>query len=176
MINQNKVADNNARKLHAGYALVGSKINDMLHIDNANPIQTFTTMIAVILYSLYIVLTIWMNSLLHISERDILNYSSSNRRNKNNVFMRLVTFIRKYKNKNLEQKLLDTVKKSEAIRRELHKKIEELASVSELLVISKERESILMRMAEPVIERVMVAVPENMTPSEAKKVQLQGLR
>ena len=90
MINQNKVADNNAKKLHAGYALVGSKINDMLHIDNANPIQTFTTMIAVILYSLYIVLTIWMNSLLHISENDILNYSS-NRRNKNNVFMRLVS-------------------------------------------------------------------------------------
>ena len=67
------------------------------------------------------------------------------------------------------------MKKSEAIRRELHKKIEELAPVSELLVISKERESILMRMAEPVIERVMVAVPENMTPSEARKVQLQGL-
>ena len=171
-INKNKVADNNAKKLHAGYALVGSKINDLLHIDNANPIQTFTTMIAVILYSLYIVLTIWLNSLLHISEEQILNHR--NRRNKNNVFIRLMTFVRKYKNKNLEQKLVNAMKNSETIKKQLQKAIDELASVNELLTISKKRELILMRMAEPVIERVMVAVPENMSPSEAKKVQLKG--
>ena len=171
-ISKNKIADNNAKKLYTGYALVGSKINDLLDIKKTKPIQTFTTMIAIVLYSLYIVLTIWMNSLLHISDEQILNHR--NRRNKNNVFIRLITFLRKYKNKNLERRLLDTVKNSEAIARQLHKKIEELASVNELLMISKERESILMRMAEPVVERVMVAVPENMTPSEAKIVQMKG--
>ena len=171
-IRQNKIADDNAKKLYTGYALVGAKINELLNIKHTDPIQTFTTMIALVLYSLYIVLTIWMNSLLNISEEQVANHKK--RRNKNNIFIRLMILIRKYKNKNLERKLLATVRNSEAIKRQLHKKIEELASVNEMLLISKERESILMRMAEPIVERVMVAVPENMTPSEAKKVQLKG--
>ena len=167
-IEKHRVADDNAKKLYAGYTLVGSKINDLFHLKK-NPIQTFTTMVALILYALYILLTIWMNALVQIDNDQIRNYRQNRKRN--SAFVRLFKYARRYKSRKLLKELDHLQKHLSTLQKELHKKTEDLVTANDMLKVAKEREAILMRMAKPVTERVMVAVPENMTPSEAKKVK-----
>jgi hypothetical protein len=165
-IDQHKVEDNNAKKLYAGYEMIGSKINDIFGISRKNPIQTFTTAIAIILYAMYILLTIWMNTLLHISDNEVKKHKQS--RNRKNIFLRTIRINKAYKNRIIERKFEKLQQNSYSLKKQLLEKINELKSVNDLLNISKQRELILIKMAKPVTETVYVAVPENMTPSEAK--------
>jgi hypothetical protein len=165
-IDQYKVEDNNAKKLYAGYEMIGNKINDIFEINSKKPIQTFTTAIAIILYAMYILLTIWMNTLLHISDKEVKKYSQS--RNRKNIFLRIIRINKAYRNRIMEIKFEKVQQGSYSLKKQLLEKINELKSVNDLLSISKQRELILMKMAKPVTETVYVAVPENMTPSEAK--------
>lgn len=172
-INQHKVEDNNAKKLYAGYEMVGSKINKIIGIENINPIQTFTTAIAIILYAMYILLTIWMNTLLHISDKEVQKHRHT-RRSKN-IFMRTLKIHKAYRNRIIDKKFEKIQQNSNALKNQLIEKINELKSANELLAISKQRELVLMKIAKPVTETVYVAVPENMTPSEVKrKVSYKG--
>jgi len=165
-IDQHKVEDNNAKKLYAGYEMIGSKINNIFKINSKKPIQTFTTAIAIILYAMYILLTIWMNTLLHISDSEIKKYRQS--RNRKNIFLRTIRINKAYRNRTMERKLEKVQQNAYSLKKQLLEKVNELKSVNDLLNISKQRELILMKMAKPVTETVYVAVPENMTPSEAK--------
>ncbi len=56
---ESTLESNNIMKQYAGYKTVGEKINSIFNTDK-DPIHVFTTAVALILYSLYIILNIWM--------------------------------------------------------------------------------------------------------------------
>jgi predicted nucleic acid-binding Zn-ribbon protein len=171
-INQHKVEDNNAKKLYAGYEMIGNRINDIFGLDSKKPIATFTTAVAVILYAMYILLTIWMNTLLHISEDEVRQYRHSRKRK--NIFLRIIQLSKAYRNRTMEREIGKLHQDMYALKKQLLEKMNELKSAKDLLSVSKQREQILLRMAKPVTETVYVAVPENMAPSEVKKKVAYG--
>jgi hypothetical protein len=152
--------------------MIGNRINDIFGLDSKKPIATFTTAVAVILYAMYILLTIWMNTLLHISEDEVRQYRRSGSRK--NIFLRAIQLSKAYRNRTMEREIVKLHKEMYALKKELLEKVNELKSAKDLLSVSKQREQILMRMAKPVTETVYVAVPENMAPSEVKKKVAYG--
>lgn len=61
---EHELTNKNAKKLYAGYEAVGSKVNSIFGIIS-DPIETFTAFVSLILYSLYILLTIWLYGIIH---------------------------------------------------------------------------------------------------------------
>ncbi len=145
-LEKSRVADENSRNLYEGYNLVGTKLNELLNID-AKPIRTFTSLIAIILYAMYIMLMIWLNTLASITTEQATE--AHKRRNRPMVWMRLFSSLRK-------------------LRKAKNNKIAELKSAGkkaniEIDTLTKELE----QKHEPIQERIFVPVPEGISPQKA---------